>query len=360
MVVGLFLNMSSIQIASSSGTYGIDVGLGLFDQMDFTNSIILVDKNVEKLLPEMTSEKIVVSPNEASKTLSTCENIIIQLKEGGAVRGTHLIAIGGGYVQDIATLSASLYMRGIKWTFIPTTTMAMMDSCIGGKSSINVGNFKNLVGNFYPPSQIVVDLNFAKSLSQVDLACGLLEAVKICYARSPESFETFVNLRKAGKDIVSPKGVELVSHVLQSKKWFIENDEFDTGVRQLLNFGHTYGHALEAATEFAIPHGVAIGLGMLAALESAQIPLEGIELLLSQEIRDILRGSSDFIDRGYSSFDKEQFISAFEGDKKHTKDRFRPILSRNGRLEVVEIPREREFSLNASTSILKVMEKEID
>jgi 3-dehydroquinate synthase len=359
MVVGQSQDMSNIEVRSFSGTYGIDVGLDLFDQMDFTNSIILVDKNVEKFLPYTTSKKIVVSPDEASKTLSTCENIIVQLKENGAVRGTHLIAIGGGYVQDIATLSASLYMRGIKWTFIPTTTMAMMDSCIGGKSSINVGNFKNLVGNFYPPSQIVVDLNFAKSLSQVDLACGLLEAVKICYARSPESFETFVNLRKAGKDIVSPKGVELVSHVLRSKKWFIENDEFDTGVRQLLNFGHTFGHALEAATKFAIPHGVAIGLGMLAALESAQTPLDGIELLLHQEVRDILKSSRDSISSGFSNFDSDDFISAFEGDKKHTKDCFRPILSKNGRLEVVEIARDREFSLNASTSIMKVMEREI-
>ena len=347
--------MSKLTIKSSNGSYDVLVGSSLRSGQLNEAEAILIDEAVVPLLRLSGSNLIILRANENNKTLSEVEQVISQMKELGLNRGSTVVAVGGGFVQDIATLTCALFMRGIVWSYIPTTFMAMVDSCIGGKSSINVSRFKNLIGNFYPPKDIIIDLTFTKSLNQSAIACGMLEAIKICYARGPEEFSTFLNLREKALDLNTPAGEELVTHILQSKKWFIEFDEFDTGARQLLNFGHTFGHALEAATSFKIPHGIAIGLGMLAALDFEQSQTTQLEEELADGIRAILEPVQSLIAVGATTFDTTIFKNAFAGDKKNTDEYFRPVLSFEGNLQLVKIPRSDEVLNRVTTSMKKVM-----
>jgi 3-dehydroquinate synthase len=349
--------MFKLEIQSEKGPYAVTIGRKLISQLSPENSIILADSAVKKYMPANFERIVFLDANESTKNLQTCEFVIEQLKMLDANRKTNLIAIGGGYVQDISTLVASLFMRGIKWQYFPTTTMAILDSCIGGKSSINSGNFKNLIGNIYPPTSVQIDLEVTKSLSPIALACGLSEAIKICYARGQNEFQGFMDLYKDFKDLNSTNGEHLIGHVLKSKQWFIEEDEFDTGVRQLLNFGHTFGHALENATKFSVPHGIAVSLGMLAALNFNEESMSHPEEKLSTEIWKILQPVRAQIVSEVQNFDSKSFKSAFSGDKKHISSKFRLILSSNGELKIIEIERNFENLEKALLSVKRVIEE---
>lgn len=176
---------ASFDIASASGSYRVTVGTGLLADALRTHAeaIILIDERLAHVLPADAARVIRVAATEDNKSLEQSAPIITRLRKLGANRRTHLLAIGGGIIQDISAFAASIYMRGIPWSYLPTTLLGMVDSCIGGKSSINVYGYKNLIGNFYPPAEIVIDLDFLKSLNVDQMVGGLCEAAKICYAR---------------------------------------------------------------------------------------------------------------------------------------------------------------------------------
>ena len=201
-------------------------------------------------------------PRSASRPSPRASALLGEMREAGARRSTHLVAIGGGIVQDLATFAAQMFMRGIDWTYVPTTLLGMADSCIGGKSSLNVGRFKNLAGSYFPPRKVVVDPRFIATLPDEDVAGGLAEAAKITFCRGPREFAT----HRALYDQFPHTARELLHHTLAAKQWFIEVDEFDRAQRRQLNFGHTFGHALEAGTAFAISHGTAVALGVRCAI----------------------------------------------------------------------------------------------
>jgi 3-dehydroquinate synthase len=353
---GQYLEMSRLEIQSAKGAYEVKIGSNLLSELSSENSIVLADSAVKQYLPANFERVITLEASESTKTLQTCEYVIEQLKILGANRKTNLIAVGGGYIQDISTLAASLYMRGINWQYVPTTAMAILDSCIGGKSSINSGNFKNLIGNIYPPTRVLIDLEVTKSLNPIAQACGLSEAIKICYARGQKEFISFVDLYANFEDLNSANGERLIEHVLKTKQWFIEEDEFDTGVRQLLNFGHTFGHALEAATGFSVAHGIAVSLGMLAALNFDEGSKGQPEEKLNTEIWKIIQPVRNEISTQVKTFDKKGFKNAFSGDKKHTESKFKLILSTNGQLRVYKIDRNSENLEKALLAIERVME----
>lgn len=342
MVDGRSHEMFELTIQSSIRSYPIIIESGAIKSLKNRHSLILADINLSKIAHSLGREVIELSASEERKTLGTCEAVLSQLKVLGANRDTVLLAIGGGYIQDIATLASSLYMRGISWIYVPTTLMAMMDSCVGGKSSINVGSAKNLVGNFYPPMEIIIDPSLIATLDESAIASGLSEGVKICYAKGPSSFEKFCTFRETVDDYGSPLAAEWIAHVLNAKKWFVETDEFDQGPRKLLNFGHTFGHALESATDFAIPHGVAINIGVLAALQHPLSHRGPLEERLVQECLLILAPILNHLDSDLISFDSKKFELAFLGDKKHSSQHFRLILSQQGTLRVVEVERNEE------------------
>lgn len=352
--------MSEIfKVQSSAGSYQVQIGAGLEKAVCRQNTFSIVDQLVASLWKDVVPKNaLLVQSNETNKTLETSAQIIEAMRSKGMQRGSHLEAFGGGVIQDLATITASLYMRGIDWTYYPTTLLGMVDSCIGGKSSINVGRYKNIAGNFYPPKEIVIDVEFCKTLTPYEQVAGLCEAVKICYAARADSFDRYIkDFSNLTLPLSSEKLLGLVELSLLTKKSFIEEDEFDRGSRLLLNFGHTFGHAIEAATHFSITHGVAVGMGMLAEIRMGMFLNQPHELpvrtkYLDAYIRGLFKNIPDMINTIHK-LDVDLALEAFKSDKKHTSNSYVIVaIDDQGFLERINIPR----ADNADETILKIFE----
>jgi len=316
----------TIEVVSSMHSYEVKLGSRVSDYIFPDNSIVLADAMFNDLLNKVEVPKIFVESHEGNKSLETCIEILEQLNTLGANKATTLVALGGGIIQDIATLVSSLYMRGIRWIYFPTTKMSQLDSCIGGKSSINLRGKKNLVGNIYPPSSIHHDFTFDATLSKPALASGYLEAVKISFAHSQNGFLQHLLITQNYEHILEIQTLELTELVLSQKKHFIEQDEFDQGIRQLLNFGHTFGHALESASSYSIQHGLAIGLGMIMAINHPLSQKSDRSKKLENTIWNILRFAGSESVTSVFNIEEDDFISAFLSDKKHKNGNFSIIV----------------------------------
>jgi len=299
--------------------------------MSRSDDVVVIDAALRHMVPDRSAPVLVVDASEETKTLAGCERLILALREAGVRRGDHMLAVGGGVVQDIATFVADVYMRGLAWSYVPTTLMSMVDSCIGGKSSINVGDVKNLVGGIYPPDAVIVDPTFLTSLSPTAMAAGFSEAVKIAYCRGPEAFEEY--LKRYDQFDIDPTA--LIEHVLRAKRWFVEIDEHDQKERRLLNFGHTFGHALETAVDHTLSHGLAVAVGVLCAIRHPASAAGPEVDRLETHCRELLASASGTED-ALAQFDPQRFELAFRSDKKHGSSTFRLILPapRGGVVEV--------------------------
>jgi 3-dehydroquinate synthase len=205
--------------------------------------------------------RLTIDASEAAKALERCPAYVEQLVAGGIRRGHTLLAVGGGVIQDVTCFLAAVLLRGLDWAFYPTTLLAQADSCIGSKSSINVGSLKNIVGTFTPPGQIVANTQFLRTLPEPEVRSGIGEMLKVHAIDSPAAFDRIA----ADYDRLSSDHGVLERYIRDSllmKRRLIEADEFDQGVRRVMNYGHTFGHAIESATDFAVPHGIAVSMGM--------------------------------------------------------------------------------------------------
>jgi 3-dehydroquinate synthase len=337
----------SFEISASTGSYPVTVGTNLLSEVVTENpdAIYIVDKILEDRLPSSVTRRIVVEAIEANKSLEFAPYMIKELRKLGANRTSHLFAIGGGIIQDVTTFAASIYMRGVPWTYLPTTLLSMVDSCIGGKSSINAAGYKNLVGNFYPPSKVLVDVSFITTLDAEMIVGGLYEAAKICYA---SGYSGFVDYLAQGPSCpMSEVQAQLVIlQSLRTKKWFIEVDEFDQKERLLLNFGHTFGHAMEAGTDFGISHGIGVGIGMLVANEYAKIhgnlTSDGLARVdhLASHVRALLGPGASHVLAKLPVIDLGLVMDKFDHDKKHQTGSYRIIIPRgDGGLELIPAPK---------------------
>jgi 3-dehydroquinate synthase len=290
-----------------------------------------IPKNIEQSIDSIKIADVLLN----NKTLEKMPNVILKMREAHLNRTSHLVAIGGGIIQDIATFVTSIYMRGITWTYMPTTLLGMADSCIGGKSSINTLGYKNLIGNFYPPKSISIDMRFIKTLDADQVIGGLFEAVKICYAKDNATFLAYLQ-DEPKFPLNASLAQRLLSRALKTKKWFIEVDEFDQNERLLLNFGHTFGHALEAGTDFAIAHGIAVGVGMVIAIEYAKqnnhLNQEGLgrAQMLSNHVRLMIAESLSELVANFPKLDLVQIVEKFDHDKKHQTNSYRMIIPKEG------------------------------
>jgi 3-dehydroquinate synthase len=355
MVVGVFQNLFDLTIKSSFGSYQIK--FQSVNQIGFDDAYFLVDKNLKGRVDISEDKCIFIEAIEGNKTLNAVENSMIQLSEKGMTKNNELVVVGGGCLQDIGTLVASLYMRGIRWTYVPTTLAAMGDSCIGGKSSINAGYVKNLVGNFYPPRQVLINPSFVSSLPNLEITAGISEIIKICFARSYESFTECIKLIADWRENSNPKALtEVIQLSLVSKKYFVEEDEFDSGIRKLLNFGHSFGHALESASDYRIPHGVAVLIGMIAASQHprSKATPETETLIFSSLAFSKIIGNE--ILEEISRVDFERFSKALSKDKKNTKLDLILILPTATGLEICSIP----FEQNALDEATNAMKKGVE
>jgi 3-dehydroquinate synthase len=350
IVAGVFQNLSDFLINSSFGSYPIK--FQSIRTKKFENSYFLVDQKVKDQIEIIDERCIFVTANESMKTLSTVEEVMVELSARGMSKNNDLIVIGGGYVQDIGTLVASLYMRGVKWIYIPTTLASMGDSCIGGKSSINAGDVKNLVGNFYPPKEVLVDPSFVRTLPNLEIVAGISEILKICFAKSFETFSACEQLINKWQREEKQETIEEVIRLsLISKQYFVENDEFDTGIRKLLNFGHSFGHAMESATDYKIPHGVAVLIGMIAA---AQHPESKVSIATQKLVAICLafcQSIKEEITQEIFELNFEKFSQALAKDKKNSNSDLVLILPTGLGLEIVRIPFDQGALVGATTAM---------
>jgi len=227
----------------------------------------LVDANVARLYAKNLRDilahpnTIIIEATEGNKSLETVIPIFERLVQNKVRRGHILVAIGGGIIQDITCFIASTLLRGLPWRFAPTTLLSQADSCIGSKSSINLGATKNILGTFNPPQEIFVDTGFLDTLELKEIQSGVGEIVKVHAIDGAASFDRLA----ADFDRLFTDRVVLLKYIrsaLLIKQRFIEEDEFDQGIRNIFNYGHSFGHAIESASEYAVPHGIAVAMGM--------------------------------------------------------------------------------------------------
>jgi 3-dehydroquinate synthase len=335
----------SLTVQTSTSSYKVDFVNDLMNTRLPEHKLVFSDQVIPTLYTIPTDANVsLFEAAEEYKNLDTCQWLLKEMNRVNFAKDDTLLVFGGGTTQDIATLCASIYMRGVNWIFIPTTLMSMVDSCIGGKSSINLQGTKNLVGNIYPPGGVVIDPSFTKTLDLVSCISGLCEAVKICFAGGTDAFVEFLDFNVTPQDfrshLVEDKTSLLVKHVLTTKKVFVEGDEFDGAERQLLNFGHTFGHALEVASNFVIPHGIAIGLGMIAAIHHPLTVTSRDTQALEQYLLQIIKQVDYDLNLSTIKVDWKLFRQCISRDKKATNNDLRIVIpGRSGKLEIVSVLR---------------------
>ena len=353
---------ASFSIQSSTGAYDVSVAAGSLTQtlQKHANAYLLVDAFFRHTLGEASQTALFLAAEEREKSLDRMPLLIEQMRAAGVHRRTPLTAIGGGVIQDIAAFAASVYMRGLRWTYLPTTVLAMVDSCIGGKSSINVGPYKNLVGTFHPPEQIWIDPALAESLPRDQFASGLIEAAKICFCRGEEAFQT--HMAAGPSTTMNTAALEaVIVNSLLAKKYFIEIDEFDRKERLLLNFGHTFGHAIEGASHYAIPHGIAVGVGILCSLAFQRergVSFDKVErvAIFERHLHDMVT-SLPAIREHLAALLLDDVMQRFASDKKHTGHQFTLILvAQDGSVVLEQIEKSESTSRAVRHAIESVRE----
>lgn len=288
----------------------------VFSKTKLDDDYYLVDKNVYDLYKErlnIPDEKtLVIEANEQSKSFQNCSNVIEQLISLGVKRGKTLGVIGGGVLQDLGGFLCSVMFRGLSWNFYPTTLLAQCDSCIGGKTSINFKSYKNILGTFNPPGKINIDTNFLCTLKEEEIQSGIGEVVKISFLDSKQRID-FKDVKKAIECSTVP--LELIKTALEIKKEIIEIDEFDKGLRNIMNLGHTFGHAIESISNFKIPHGIAVVFGIKIAHELSKIIYK---VKNKDEVIDsFLSKNKVYLDVFKECFCIENYLNALTKDKKN-------------------------------------------
>ena len=282
---------------------------------------IIIDNKVKSLYPEWFEDAlenfnyIGIEASELQKSYQEVEPVINTLIENDFRKNHRLIAIGGGITQDVTAFIASVLYRGVQWCFFPTTLLAQGDSCIGSKTSINFGKFKNQVGGFYPPNTIYVDPKFLESLPYKELQSGLGEMAHYFVVAGEEDFERYKrDYPQALKDKDILRGV--IARSLEIKKSYIEIDEYDKHKRQVFNYGHSFGHAIESLSAYKIPHGIAVSFGM--DMSNYVSMKKGY---ITSETRQNSRELFEKIWEGYADrvkvLDIDTYLNALSKDKKN-------------------------------------------
>ncbi|MBL0146533.1 MAG: 3-dehydroquinate synthase [Chitinophagaceae bacterium] len=306
--------------------YYFDASFSFIDTLaDKHNCILLTDKNIAELYQSKFSsyKTIVIEAGEAFKQQYTVDTIIQQLIELGADRKTTLVGIGGGVVTDITGYVASVYMRGIDFAFVPTTILAMVDAAIGGKNGIDVGVYKNMVGTINQPKYLLYDFSFLETLPNEQWINGFAEIIKHACIKDALLFQELENntldVYKTNKDVL----VDLIKKNATLKTDVVVKDEYETSERKLLNFGHTFGHAIENL--YQLPHGHAISIGMVIAAKIS----EEINNLYSDEKERLTQLLQKYGLPIQLNFDKEKVLSILKMDKKRVKEEIDFILLNN-------------------------------
>ena len=317
-------------------SYYFDTHFSYLDQIvSKEHAILITDENIFKSHAYKFSgwKTIVIKAGEIYKQQAAVDGIIGQLIENEADRNTTVVGIGGGVVTDIAGYAAGIYMRGLKFGFIPTTILAMVDAAIGGKNGVDVGVYKNLVGLIKQPDFLLFDYSFLDALPNDQWVNGFAEIIKHACIKDAalfaylekESLQSFQSDKK--------KLAELVERNVNIKTTVVVNDEFEKGDRMLLNFGHTLGHAIENIYE--LPHGRAVSIGMIAAATIST----AINNFSSAERERIIDLVTKYQLPVTIQFDRKKILDMLKRDKKRaSNDMWFVLLNKIGEAVARPIP----------------------
>jgi 3-dehydroquinate synthase len=330
--------MKQLQIQGTSGPSTILVGEHLKNLPHYLQTqhpVIITDENVGHRYADQfpAGHVITIGTGESIKTLDTVSRIYTELVNLEADRSACIVGIGGGIVCDVAGFVASTYLRGVHFGFVASTLLAQVDASVGGKNGVNFGGYKNMVGTFNQPEFVLCDLDMLHSLPETQLQCGFAEIVKHA---AIANIGMFAALEKDSDKALAldPVVIErLVYDSLIIKSTIVNRDEKETGERRKLNFGHTFGHAIEKVT--GVPHGQAVSVGMVLAA--------GMSLrrgLITADENDRLRALLKKLNLPTKiTFDQRAALEALGKDKKREGDRVHFVLLKGlGQTVITEIP----------------------
>jgi 3-dehydroquinate synthase len=332
--------MKKIRVQAANGAYEVLCGRGVLEQLPRVVSgagkkgaVFVVSSprvwrhwggRIEKILGGARRATILMDDREAAKRLSTVERACRQLVRAGADRRAMLIAVGGGVVGDVAGYVAASYARGIGLIHIPTTVVAQVDSAIGGKTGVNLPEGKNLVGAFYPPRVVLADPEVLRTLPPREFRSGIFEVIKYgvigdmhLFQFLEQEMEKLLRRDRASLDFVIERSVSQKARVVSA-------DEHESGLREILNFGHTFAHALESVTRYRkYLHGEAVGWGMIAASLLA-VANEFLSASDAERIVSVTRRVGPL--PPWPAVSPGRLVSAMQADKKTRAGRLRFVL----------------------------------
>jgi len=338
--------MNRINVNIKGAPYVIQVGRGLRrglgallrDQLAFSGDIAVVtNPTVGALYAEPVLAGLAdagystavaeVPDGEEHKRLDTITALYRRFLEAGLDRGGLVVALGGGVVGDMAGFAAATYLRGVPFVQMPTTLLAMVDASVGGKTGVDLDEGKNLVGAFHQPRMVVIDPEVLSTLPEDELACGMAEVVKHGLIGAPALFEQL--------EQGPPSDFEaLVLDAVRVKVGVVERDPLERGERALLNLGHTFAHAFELVSDFAVKHGAAVGVGLVAAAKLAAVLGECGEDLVARVARAV---RTQNLATRLPGFGVDEVLEAMRHDKKRTKKHLRFIIpAAPGRCRIAE------------------------
>ena len=273
-----------VNVKTSTNNYDVIIGSNLLGKIDEyicldKKTLIVTDSGVPSIYSEVIAKQcenpfiFTFKCGEQSKNINTYQEIIGFMIRNNFTRNDKIVAVGGGVVGDLAGFVAATYMRGIKFYNVPTTLLSQIDSSIGGKTAIDFNGIKNIIGSFYPPSLVLIDVETLKTLPQRQVNAGLVEAIKMAATFDKNLFK----LIKESKDLASDLQ-QIIYQSLMIKKIVVEKDEKESSLRRVLNFGHTIGHAIEGVNNLELLHGECVGLGM-TYMSSPSVKKEIVEVL---------------------------------------------------------------------------------
>ncbi len=336
--------MKKVKVELSSGSYEIRVGSDLLSRVGLWlkengfsgKAVIITDTNVKGLYATALEKGLAhagfnvtvleVPAGEEHKSLETAGRLYHDLTDAYTERMTPVLALGGGVVGDLAGFVAATYMRGVPLIQVPTTLLAQVDSSIGGKTAIDHGQMKNIIGAFYQPALVVADVETLKTLPEVELSNGFAEVIKSAAVRSRDLFNFLdVNMAKARE--LRPDVLEnIVLETARIKAGIVEKDEKETGLRAILNYGHTVGHAVEAVSNFQVKHGQAVAIGMVAAAKISKRMglLQDYEVYRLDEV--IKKAGLPTKMPDFTREEKEKLLEVIKHDKKVLNNKVRFVL----------------------------------
>lgn len=353
----------NINLAEKSYPILIGNGIlpGLFQEISKrklnSKILILIDSNVNRiyakeiknLISSRGKEKTalyVIPSGEKSKSIEALSKVYSFMLANSFGRDSLVIALGGGVVGDLAGYAAATFMRGVQYVQVPTTLLSAVDSSVGGKTGINFAKTKNIIGAFYQPKLVLIDLNFLKSLSKTELLSGAGEILKYAFL-SDKTFYSFIK-NNADKILSLDNSVltKVVLECLKIKGSVVESDEEEAGLRKILNLGHTFAHAFESVLDYKVKHGEAVAAGLVCA-----VILSNKTGLLSRDLyNEYLSFLKKFVIRkSFNNLDKNKLYSSMLKDKKNRNGRIKFVLLHKTGEIVVDIEAEKDdvmFTLN--------------